>query len=437
MKPKTLLLYIFVLLFLPVNSTVAENYPYRSDVLWVAVPSHSSWLYETNEQASVEVEFYHYGVPQNAVVDYEIAPDLMPAIKKGKVRLKNGRAVIKLGTMNTPGFLDCRMKTMCGGYEYKHHVKVGFSPDKLMPYTKDPSDFDSFWNQTLSEVRLQPLSYTCEKVAEYSSNTVDCYLIKLQVDKEGHSVYGYLTKPKKQGKYPVVLCPPGAGIKTIKEPLRHIYYAQNGFVRLEIEIHGLDPRMSNEKFNELSKAFNNHENGYLQYCLDSRDDYYMRHVYAACVRAIDLLTALPEWDCKNVIVQGGSQGGALTLVTAGLDKRVTLAVVNHPALSDMAGSLVNRADGYPHFSRMNGMLTQDKLNTMQYYDVCNFARRISCPVYMTWGYNDDVCPPTTSYIVWNLLKGVKDSLITPINEHWTSDQTEYGQMLYIQKHLKK
>ena len=30
---------------------------------------------------------------------------------------------------------------------------------------------------------------------------------------------GYLTKPKKAGKYPVVLCPPGAGIKTIKEEL--------------------------------------------------------------------------------------------------------------------------------------------------------------------------------------------------------------------------
>ena len=35
--------------------------------------------------------------------------------------------------------------------------------------------------------------------------------------------------------------------------------------------------------------------------------------------------------------QGGSQGGALALIAAGLDERVTACVANHPALSDMAG----------------------------------------------------------------------------------------------------
>lgn len=74
----------------------------------------------------------------------------------------------------------------------------------------------------------------------------------------------------------------------------------------------------------------------------------MKRVYLACVRSIDLLTSLPEWDGKNVIVQGGSQGGALALITAGLDKRVTACVANHPALSDMAGYKAGRAGGYPH-----------------------------------------------------------------------------------------
>ncbi len=77
----------------------------------------------------------------------------------------------------------------------------------------------------------------------------------------------------------------------------------------------------------------------------------MKRVYLACVRSIDLLTSLPEWDGKNVVVQGGSQGGALALVTAGLDQRVTACVANHPALSDMAGYKAGRAGGYPHFFR--------------------------------------------------------------------------------------
>ena len=213
-------------------------------------------------------------------------------------------------------------------------------------------------------------------------------------------------------------------------------YAHAGFIHLEIEIHGLNPNMTDEQFKEITAAFDR-ENGYLTNGLDNRDNYYMKHVYVACVRAIDFLTTLPEWDGKNVCVQGGSQGGALSLITAGLDSRVTACVANHPALSDMAGYLDNRAGGYPHFNHMNKMLTPGKVLTMAYYDVVNFARRITCPVYLTWGFNDNVCPPTTSYIVWNLITAPKDSLITPINEHWTSNDTNHAQVMWLKEHLIK
>ncbi len=103
---------------------------------------------------------------------------------------------------------------------------------------------------------------------------------------------------RKEGKFPVVLCPPGAGIKTIKEPLRHKYYAEQGCIRFEFEIHGLNPEMTDEEFKEISNAFNGRENGYLTNGLDSRDNYYMKRVYLACVRGIDFLTSLPEWDGK-------------------------------------------------------------------------------------------------------------------------------------------
>ena len=67
------------------------------------------------------------------------------------------------------------------------------------------------------------------------------------------------------------------------------------------------------------------------------------------------------------------------------------------ALSDMAGFEAGRADGYPHFSRTPGMCTPEKVKTMAYYDVVNFARLVKAETYITWGYNDDVCAPTTSY----------------------------------------
>ena len=359
---------------------------------------------------------------------------MMPATAKGKVKLKNGRAVINIGTMKKAGFLDLRLTATKGDRNFQHHVKVGFSPEQLKPYTKNPADFDSFWKANIEEARKTPVGVSCKRVEEYSTDEFDCYLLKLKTDKQ-HSIYGYLTKPKKEGRYPVVLCPPGAGIKTIKEPMRNTYYARNGFIRLEMEIHGLNPEMTAEQFKEITSAFDR-ENGYLTNGLDNRDNYYMKHVYVACVRAIDYLTSLPEWDGRNAFVQGGSQGGALALITAALDTRVTACVANHPALSDMAGYLDNRAGGYPHFHRLNAMLTPEKVKTLEYYDVVNFARRITCPVFLTWGFNDNTCPPTTSYIVWNLITSPKDSLITPINEHWTTFETNYTQMLWLKEHCK-
>ncbi len=412
----------------------AENYPYRSDHLWLTVPDHADWLYKVGEKAKVEVTFCLYGIPQDTEISYEICPDMMPAVSSGKVMLKNGRAIIDMGTMKQPGFLDLRLSAELNGKKYLHHVKVGFSPELLKPYTKKPSDFETFWKATIEEARQTPVTVSCKKVDEYCTDDTDMYLLKIKTDRR-HSVYGYLSRPRKAGKYPVVLCPPGAGIKTIKEPMRNIYYAKNGFIRLEMEIHGLNPEMTAEQFKEITTAFD-HENGYLTNGLDNRDNYYMKHVYTACVRAIDYLTSLPEWDGRNVFVQGGSQGGALALITAALDSRVTACVANHPALSDMAGYLDHRAGGYPHFNRLNGMLTPEKVSTLAYYDVVNFARCITCPVYLTWGYNDDTCPPTTSYIVWNLITAPKESLVTPVNEHWTSADTNYNQMIWLRKNTK-
>lgn len=436
---KGVFMLMLVLAFF-VRSAQAGNYPYRSDVLWVTVPNHADWLYKPGEKATVEVEFYKYGIPQDGVtVSYELGGDLRESDTQGTITLKHGRAVISIGTMKEPGFRDCRLTATVDGKTYKHHVKVGFSPEKIVPYTKMPSDFKEFWDRNKKEAAKFPLKYTKRHIDKYSTDKIDCFLIQLLLNKDGQSIYGYLFYPKNAAKNscPVVLCPPGAGIKTIKGPLRHKYYAEQGLIRFEIEIHGLNPEISEENFRDISKAFNGRENGYLTNGLDNRDNYYMKRVYLACVRSIDLLTSLPEWDGKNVIVQGGSQGGALSLITTGLDPRVTACVVNHPALSDMAGFKAGRAGGYPHFVRMKGMDTPDKLKTIAYYDVVNFARLIKVPTYMTWGYNDNTCPPTTSYAVYNVLACPKEALLTPINEHWTSEDTEYGHLLWIKKHLIK
>ncbi|MBQ5878579.1 MAG: acetylxylan esterase, partial [Alistipes sp.] len=86
MKRFSLLFCLLVLLCL---GAAAENYPYRGDVLWVTVPNHTDWLYETGEKAIVDVQLYQYGIPQDGVVvSYELGNDLMPADAQGEVVLK-------------------------------------------------------------------------------------------------------------------------------------------------------------------------------------------------------------------------------------------------------------------------------------------------------------------------------------------------------------
>ncbi|MGY5353333.1 acetylxylan esterase [Wenyingzhuangia sp. IMCC45467] len=429
--------FLFLCYFIITLTSQAQNGSYRSDVLWVTTPNHSNWLYSINEQATIDISVYEYGILQNNLkIAYSYGSELMPSNKSGIITLKNGKATLPIGTMSTPGFKDCQLKLKLNGQEYKHHIKVGFSPEKLRPYTMFPNDFVDFWQKNKQKAYECPVEISKTFIPKYSNDLVDCYLIKLQTFEKGNFVYGYLTIPKKEGKFPVVFSPPGAGIKPM-DPLKHIFYAENGYIRFDMEIHGIRPDLDQKTYKEISKAFGSKNNSYLVNGLDNKDNYYMKKVYLSCVRAIDYLTSLKEWDGKNVIAQGGSQGGALALITTGLDKRITACAANHPALSDMAGYKANRAGGYPHlFTKFDGMNTPEKINTLSYYDVVNFAKLIDVPVFMTWGFNDNVCPPTTSYIVYNAIQSKKEKLITPINEHWVSTTTRYRILEWIKQQLK-
>ncbi len=445
------LLSLLCALFLA-GSAFAANYPDRADYLWWTQPDHADWIYRCGEKATVDIAFSQYGiVPENAVVEYTVGDDILADDFTGKVTLRNGHASVNIGTRKTPGFRDLRLKITVPDLTpgalssdaptgktvtYSHHIKVAFSPEKIQPWTREPEDFKSFWDQSLKEAASYPLHYTMEPAPEFSTEQIDTWLVRLNLDRKAHVMYGYLMIPKGKKwegrKLPAVLCPPGAGVKEIKNVAESSYYAENGIIRFLIEIHGADPTMSSRSMADVRSAFQD----YLKFGLHSREQYYMRHVYLGLVRSLDFLTQLPQWDGKNLIVQGGSQGGALSIVAAALDPRVTLCVVNHPALADMGAGADNLTSGYPHFKPEDGAYGKEGLRTLSYYDVVNFARYVKCPTYMTWGFNDNTCTPTTSYAVWNVLSCPKVKLVTPINEHWTSRATNIGQMQWILNNLK-
>ena len=197
---------------------------------------------------------------------------------------------------------------------------------------------------------------------------------------------------------------------------------QHGIITLQIGIHGLPvtldpPVYTSLGAGSLSRYFMNN--------LEDRDRFFYRRVYLSTVRANDVLTSLPNYDGANLGVIGGSQGGALAIVTAGLDPRVTVLSSTYPALADLTGYLNNRAGGWPHFfhpTRPGPKPTPEALRTLPYYDVVNFARRVKAPGIYTWGYNDETVPPTSIFAAYNVITAPKAWMLALTTGHNTTPE---------------
>ena len=130
---------------------------------------------------------------------------------------------------------------------------------------------------------------------------------------------------------------------------------------------------------------------------------------------------MEQFDGKNLFVTGGSQGGALSIVTAALCPKVSAIIAFFPALCDQEAYLHGCAGGWPHYFLFNRDKTyvQHHADVIKYYDVVNFARMLRTPVFMSMGYNDLTCAPTSTYAAWNSIASEHKKLfIVPETGHW-------------------
>lgn len=77
----------------------------------VVTPDHADWLYACGEEAVFTVRVIRSAVALDDLeLTYEYGPEMLrSAQKQGRVRLKNGTATIRCGTMTSPGFLRCKV----------------------------------------------------------------------------------------------------------------------------------------------------------------------------------------------------------------------------------------------------------------------------------------------------------------------------------------
>lgn len=222
---------------------------------------------------------------------------------------------------------------------------------------------------------------------------------------------------------------PGAGVRPY---YGDVSTADLGIITFEIGIHGIPVTMDASIYNDLGRSA---LDGYPFYNLDDKDKYYYKRVYLGCVRAIDFIYSLLEFDGSTLAVTGGSQGGALSIVTAGLDNRVKYLAAFYPALCDLTGYLSKRAGGWPHMFR-DLKAGKEQMETAKYYDVVNFAKNVKIPGFYSWGFNDVTCPPTSTYSAYNSITAPKELLIYQETGHWNyPEQTEKSRQWLLSKLL--
>lgn len=395
---------------------------------------HSDWKYNLGQNALFTIVIEKDGKTlNNVVVHVEIGAEKMQPTTIKDSLLKKGQLTINGGTLSQPGFLRCIVTADVDGKKYRGLATAAFSTDSIVATAQMPQDFTKFWKETIMAARKIPMNSRMNLIRGRSNGLINVYEVSFQSYRNGSRIYGILCVPKKEGSYPVVLELPGAGVRAYKGDTA---LAEKGIITFEIGIHGIPVTLPNEVYYNLAFGALNE---YYFFNLNDKDRYYYKRVYASCVRAVDFLLTLPQVDSSRVAVYGGSQGGALAIVTAALHERVKYVAALYPAMSDLTGYFHHRAGGWPHmFSpSLNGAFEKPAMiETASYYDVVNFARILHVPGWYSWGYNDEVCPPVTAYSVYNSIQAPKELFITKETGHWLSGQQAEESTNWLLKMLK-
>lgn len=413
---KILSLFFCLLCTLLVSAQIRGN-----EIRVMVSPDRADWKYGLNEKCTFTVRVLKaQNLLPGVTVDYELGPEMYPTETKTGVVLKDGKLTLK-GTMKTPGFLRCKVKAHVDGRTYEGLATAAYAPEELRPVSQLPDDFLKFWETTLANARQTPLNPTMTLLPERCTETSNVYEVSFQTKAWGGRMFGILSVPKAEGTYPALLRVPGAGVRPYSGDT---YLAPGKVIVLEVGIHGIPVTMQQSVYDDLAAGA---LNGYWNFCRDNRDQNYYNRVIVGALRAVDFICSLPQYNGKALGVTGSSQGGALSVITAALDSRVTFYGAVHPALCDHEAFLKKRAGGWPHYY-YQAAPTDKELKALRYYDTANFARCLKATGWFSWGYNDEVCPPTSMYAAYNAVTAPKElHLYLETGHYWYQEQWEEWQ----------
>ena len=249
--------------------------------------------------------------------------------------------------------------------------------DKLQVYRypePEPDDFDGFWSTTLKEAGQFPVDPVFTPY-DGELRTVDAFDVTF-AGYGGDPIKGWLLLPAgRSGPLPTVVeylgYGSGRGI-----PLESLGYASAGFGHFVMDTRGQGSSWRAGDTGDPS-ATGPAVPGYLTRGITDPRDYYLRRLFVDAVRAVDAAAAYSDVDGGRIAVSGRSQGGALSLVAAGLRDDVAGAIPHVPFLSAFRrATAITDREPYAEIVRwcsIHRTRHEDAFRTLAYFDGTSFA----------------------------------------------------------------
>jgi cephalosporin-C deacetylase-like acetyl esterase len=326
-----------------------------------------------------------------------------------------------------PGFYNVSLFFVSEVDNKRFDFAIGVRPEEIISPPDRPADFDEYWTRARRELDGIDPQFKLIRQDKLCTETREVYLLEMR-SLGNILIRGWYMKPFKEGIYPAILHVQGYGSNKTPQTL----YQGDDMVSLALNIRG-----HGNSQDHVNPGFP----GYLQYHVEDKELYVYRGAYMDCVRAVDFLYSRSEVDTSRVVVEGGSQGGALSFATAALDnERIDLCVPHVPFLSDFRDyfKLVAWPGGeFMQYFEEHPEIPEDEIyRNLSYIDIKNLAPMIKAPVLMSIGLMDPVCPPHINFAAYNQLNVPKAYIVYPYAGHGLPGEYYGAMMDYIRKQFK-
>lgn len=277
-----------------------------------------------------------------------------------------------------------------------------------------PEDFDQYWQDGLGQMRAVDPDIGI-KPADFNTSYADCFDMYF-TGVGGARIYAKLLKPKKiSGKCPAIVEFHGYSGDS-GDWFNKLAYVAQGFIVVSMDCRGQGGK-SEDAGGVQGTTFRGHLTRGL---IDKPEKLLYRQIFLDAAQLASIVIDMDEVDETRIGAMGGSQGGGLTVVCAGLEPRIKRLVPMFPFLSDykrcwdmdLGGPYDELKDYFRKFDPHHAT-EEEVFRRLGYIDVQNFAKKVKGSVLMALTLRDEVCPPSTQFAVYNKIISDKQMLLYP------------------------